>query len=443
MKLLEITPFSWRLPVDSPYWRHPPRSTEMQDICYLSQFDYSTIWYDVFYSAMNELVIAVGPSLRNIREFYENSNFSIRSNSSSIKTVPVIDQIDRCDRHYFSVPNGKWNIINIKGPLGEYRIPIGENLCNLFQGKKVLFSRQKNNKLEWIVDWINIYKNLHDINALLLFDNNSDVYSSQELLQYISAYVDIDVCCVVHFPFLYGPQGGTYNKKLASIYKEGVPWDSDYLDYGILEVAHQRFLATAKSVVFCDIDEIIIGRDDINIPSILQGKNNAYIIKEHLVTFVRSTNQDNQNLSNLFNSRSIFFNPLFLLIPNPEHITKWIHAAHSVHIRDQYLVHSIAHGNSCLKNVCDKLVARHFFQVSTGWKYSSRLDIPYYDSNKHLLDCEYIKAMHGNIRSLRDNTYPIKEILHFARSIGACPHPKPELRPDNPAFDCSICPWRV
>lgn len=443
MKLIEITPFSWRLPEDTPFWRRPPRPTEKQDIRYLHQFDYSTIWYDIFYSAINKFIVAVGPPLRNLKYYYDRSEFSIsHENASSIMLSPEIDHLNRCNRHYFRVENGMGRIINITGPLGEYKIPIGENLCHLFKGKNVLFTRQKNNNLEWIVDWVNIYKRIHDIDALLLFDNDSDSYSSQELLQCISTYVDLDVCCVVHFPFLYGPLGGTVNERLVNIHSNTMPWDSDYLSYGALEVAHQRFLATAKSVVFCDIDELIIGHDNVNIPSILQGNNSAYLVDEHPSTLVLATNEENKKLSNLFNRKSIFFNPLFLVIPNTGRITKWVHSENAIDIRDQYLVHYIVHNGVSLSDKCDKLSMRHIRQANTGWKFSSRLDTPNYDSDKHLFDCEFIKAMYSKVQSLRGNHYPIKEILEFARSIGACPHPRPEKRPDNPAFDCSICQWR-
>ena len=106
----------------------------------------------------------------------------------------------------------------------------------------------KDNRLEWIAFWAQWYVQRHGADARVVYDNGSTAYSSEELLETLSAVPGLRVAMVVEWPFPYGPVA----TPLYDI------WDSNYAQHGALEHARWRLLRRAAGFMNADIDELAI-----------------------------------------------------------------------------------------------------------------------------------------------------------------------------------------
>jgi hypothetical protein len=138
--------------------------------------------------------------------------------------------------------------------LGTGEIHIGANHCDLFAGRRALITLSKNNRIAWIKDWARYHRDVHGTDALLIYDNASTDYSAQSLLDGLGDVAGLKTVVVVSWPFKYGPQGRA----------DGSHWESYYLHKAMLEHARYRYLASAKSVIQGDIDELVVSKASIH-----------------------------------------------------------------------------------------------------------------------------------------------------------------------------------
>ncbi|MFC1395361.1 glycosyltransferase family 92 protein [Acinetobacter junii] len=247
-KLVEIVNItSCELPISSKFKRVSPRKDTLKSPDYDEKFDSTTLAFDVFMS--DDKLVFSGPPAYGLEEFFKSENFYL--DEEPICCGPKVQQLDRTQRNWLFVEKKvnqfKWVYANI-----EFNISVNRNFQYLFRGKKTLFTLSKNNKFEWICDWIKFYKIVHHIDAVLFYDNNSDNYTLDELKQYLTKEnLGVDII-LVPWNFKYGPQGGI------STGLKNAPWDSDFCQYGMMEHAKERFLKYAVGVINVDVDELII-----------------------------------------------------------------------------------------------------------------------------------------------------------------------------------------
>ncbi|MDR1124942.1 MAG: hypothetical protein LBM64_02620 [Deltaproteobacteria bacterium] len=285
---------------------------------------------------------------------------------------------------------------------------------------------------------------MHGIQAVLLFDNDSDAYSGQELLQHLAAKTSLDLLCLVQLPYPFGPGGGPGRPRLVEA-NEGrpLPWDSDFLNYGIPAMAYLRFLEQAAQVIVCDIDEIILAEDQGDLAAKLQASPAGILNVPGVWATALATPGARGKTLNGKSGASVFFQAPFQ--DDPMVAKKYAFAQRGVQRLDQLNVHNIwkASGEPMPADETS-LLYRHFKQVSTDWKGESRLIKPPFDKTRHIFDCAFVKAMSRAVRKVRGYAYPLQEILAYARSIGACPRPEGS-RPAPPYrdYDCSLCPYKA
>lgn len=235
------------LPEHSEYSRVPPRPELLRNSEYSEKFDYKTLAYDVFNSDVK--LVFSGPPCYGLEDWLSQATFKLDDHQCTEQ--PYVKSLDRVQRNWIStdrkVKQLEWIYKDIV-----FKIDVNENLHQLFKDKNVLFTLSKNNKFEWILDWILFYKKIHGIDALLFYDNQSDNYTLEQLRDYLLAHeLGIDII-LVPWNYKYGPQGGI-TTGLAK-----APWDSDFCQYGMMEHAKERFLKYAQGVVNVDIDELIV-----------------------------------------------------------------------------------------------------------------------------------------------------------------------------------------
>ena len=226
----------------NPLRRESPRPQYLRGPGYQEQFDDLTVFYDCFRTADGRGTIMLGPPLLNLERPVWRA---LRGSDWRRRFLPM--PVRRLDRHS-QVRIGTAGGIDL--PAGMFQqscLRVRPNCSEIFRGRRVVLAMSRDNELQWIKDWVLFVVRNHGADAVLLYDNASTKYGSEQLRETIHSVPGVAAAEVVEWPYKHGPRGA-----------EGVPWDSDFCQYGAMEHARHRFLAHAQAVVNSDIDEFPI-----------------------------------------------------------------------------------------------------------------------------------------------------------------------------------------
>ncbi|QTF71881.1 hypothetical protein [Arthrobacter woluwensis] len=242
------------IPEDSQLRREAARPAQLQDDSYAEKYDDKTLFYDVIRSG-SELLM-VGPPLRNLTGAVASGTFTV----DGFRIAPVVTQaLERSQLTRISLPSddsvGEVLTIELNGVDEPWSVRPSEPQHDLFTGKRVLMTLQKNEDLRWITDWATYYVRTHRVNAVLLYDNGSTEYAVDDILEGLSNVAGLETVIVVAWDYKYGPQGGAWVGNNAA-------WDSDFCQIGAFQDARYRFLETCEGVINADVDELLVALGD-------------------------------------------------------------------------------------------------------------------------------------------------------------------------------------
>lgn len=242
---IDVTVSSWSLGLHSPVVRLPKRPPVLRHADFDDKYDFHTVFYDCFWSADGKSLKLIGPALMNLEGDLKLRFFAMPG-GEELKPVPVsrvfISEITlRAPR--------KLQCLRIESAAGTAYVVPQPNLSSLFAGRRVLMTLSQNNELEWIRDWIIFHQRLHGCDAALVYDNNSTFYDMSELKGCLAAIPGI-TGVALNWPYRYGPFDG----RLPLTYDL---WEGHFCQFGMLEHARYRFLASARSCLNLDIDELV------------------------------------------------------------------------------------------------------------------------------------------------------------------------------------------
>lgn len=238
-----VRPGSVGIPADAAR-REPPRPIALRQPGYDERFDSETLYYDVFRRGSS--AIAVGPPLPVPDSKMTGWTFATERGPVG---APRVVALDRAHRAVFRIPADASSMtISVGASSGS--VEIGEDLAPAFAGTRALMTLQLDNDLAWIRDWVRWHVRAHGTDAVVVYDNGSTRYDPAELLDAIG--IDgVRVAAVVEWAFPFGPLGG-----------DGLPWDSDFAQYGAIEHARRRLLSRAAGMLSVDIDELVHASGD-------------------------------------------------------------------------------------------------------------------------------------------------------------------------------------
>ena len=247
--------------------RIPPRRPTLRGPSYEDDYDFSTLFFDCFFDVTGNSATLIGPPLLNLEHdlgiaFVTLPDMRPAAWRMTPLTLGTLISVE--------MPEGSTGIV-LQTRDGEHPIAVQPNLSGMFAGRRTAFTLNKDNELQWIIDWAMFSVRVHGANGILVYDNASTRYSVAEIRQALECLgPDIEVA-VVPWPFPYGPfdgrGGDTY----------GI-WDSHYCQLGMLEHARRRFLATARSVLNTDVDELVISTDDRSLFEIVENRDLGYLV---------------------------------------------------------------------------------------------------------------------------------------------------------------------
>lgn len=228
--------------------RDPPRPPRLRNAVYAEQFDWDTLFYDVY--RVGRYIVFQGPPLLNLRPHIEASDYFLRRLRGLFPRARLIER-NRSSEYWVRETATH---VTLDSPLGRHDIEVQPNHAERFAGRRVVHTLSRNNDIAWVLEWLRFYVKVHGADAVLLYDNASTDYASDDLRAAIARAFPEVVAVVVDWPFRYGPQGGM----AGAVDGRETPWDSDYCQTGSLQHARFRFLGQARSVLNVDIDELVL-----------------------------------------------------------------------------------------------------------------------------------------------------------------------------------------
>jgi tetratricopeptide (TPR) repeat protein len=254
-------------------------------------------------------------------------------------------------RFLFQVPHGTTGII-LEAGKNEFHITPQPNLSNLFHNRRVITTLNKDNHIEWIKDWAAFYRKAHQCDGVLLYDNNSKIYSAHEL--YDALQLEQVRVVILSWPFKYGVSD--WRKPLSTGFG-----DSLYAQPGMLEHARLRFLGEARSVLNVDVDELVITQNGSSAFELVEGAATGYL--EFHGRWVENYRSDVGG-----QSEAVTRHRDFAFIEQPERSKcngKWAVVPHRTPIEAQWDIHEIS---GMIATDSDEWVElRHFRAINTNW----------------------------------------------------------------------------
>lgn len=208
-------------------------------------YDYDTLFSGVVKVGKN--VVITAPPFMNLKKFI-NENVKITDGQDEIHLV--MNDLDRCGVAYANVSDSATHLYLYYEDEDPLEVEIEKSLIEEFADKKILFTMFKNDSKESILHWIQYHKKVYSIDGFVLFNNNSDKYTTEEIQEYLKS--DDYIVEIVDWPMRWGVVGP--------------PWDADFCKIVGLQYLKYKFAFEAHSVLNLDVDEYFCspyGIDDI------------------------------------------------------------------------------------------------------------------------------------------------------------------------------------
>lgn len=264
-------------------------------------YDFDTLFSGVV--RFEDMVIFIAPPFLNLKEHIIN-NVTVTGGDKEVELI--FHELDRCSVAIAQVDRKVKTLY-----FDEVEVPIEDNLCEKFAGKNVLFTMFKNDSLESVDHWIKYHNKVCGIEGFVLFNNNSDTYTSQEAQDYLKSD-DYDVE-IVDWPMRWGVVGP--------------PWDSDFCKIVSLQYLKYKFCFNAKSLLNLDVDEYFCSEypmDDIVSAMYNQG---TYSINMESKNISRYTEAEDPKISDYYwwNEEQVDLNKMtkWLTIPTKSREFPW------------------------------------------------------------------------------------------------------------------------
>ncbi|MEL6597992.1 MAG: glycosyltransferase family 2 protein [Pseudomonadota bacterium] len=244
---LDLTLSSYRFAGDHPTLRRDRIGIpEERSPTYDERYDFSTLFYDVFYDERVAEIRLICPMLVNFEPLIRTATFTVDGLPARIVGI---DGLSRGHLVRLASPSSRPSTLAFSHPEFSGEVPVGRRHADLFAGRNAVYAISKDNRLEWITDWLTYYVREHGLQAVVLYDNNSIAYSMEDLGAALTSVEGLEAAALVRAWFPFGP-GGAGNTN----------FNSKFLHMTMVELGRQRFLSDARAVLNVDIDEFVYSR---------------------------------------------------------------------------------------------------------------------------------------------------------------------------------------
>jgi len=347
-----VQPSSVVLPESSELARMPPRPLHLRQPGYEDAFDSTSVSYDVF--RCGNAVFLSGPPLLNLADVMRSATWSVDGRPCG---EPELSDWDRSPRSWLHHRGG--GLLTSRTPYFTGETEIGESYCDMFANRYCIVALSKNNRLEWIQEWLTFHHRQHGVTGAVIYDNASTDYGLDDLREAIEAVDGIEAAVVVSWPFKFGPEPGPGG------------WDSRYIQISALENARWRYLRTAGGVINADPDELVLTEDGRSVFAHAAASKSG-VVRYHGRWIEMATTR------RLSPDRGRRFIEYSHYDPTEEPTTaKWTLIPERVPNAAQWLLHTVA--GSEPPQQTEAVMHRHFKGINTNWRrdYAEEVVDPY------------------------------------------------------------------
>lgn len=360
-----IVPSGAAIDDDFPVARRAPRPFKERQKDYVKKFDYKTVYYDVFES--NGKVFFSGPAFRNLESLFQMAEYTLFGSKRT--DFPVVENGWKEQKVIFPLSyHESYNKPDrsFKIDAGRFHAngTIGKDILDNFKDLNCLVAINKDNNLSWIKDWATFYVKNHNVDCVIVYNNNSETYTNEELLMTLQSVNGLKKGYVVDWHYKFGPIGTRPGNH-----------DSDYAQYVMLEHSRNRFFLKSAGVINCDIDELIVCDDKRTIfDHIKDSASGAVRFNGRWIENIRSNHDSIPKFSDFYyydterpaTTYKYAFDPRRI----PTNIQLWLHKFAPGFVPDE--IEGIHH--------------RHFKGISNDWRKNDRSNTVDFDESRHKVD---------------------------------------------------------
>lgn len=220
-----------------------PRRERPQD--FLDSFDFTTLYYDCFWSEAGNDALCVGPTPTNLKPFYKAATYRAVP-SGKVLTAKHFFSLTVMTTQLRDVPPDTTQIeMNFADEI--HMMDLQPNGCEAFAGENLMFTLSKNNDLKWIKFWADYHVRHQNVSSIILFDNGSDQYEMEDLKRTLSGVEGLNKILVVSMPYPYCAKD--------EILKVNPYW-AHFLQIALMSIVLRRFGMNANAILNLDVDEL-------------------------------------------------------------------------------------------------------------------------------------------------------------------------------------------
>jgi hypothetical protein len=245
LELAQITSSAAALSADNPIKRTPRAPRRDRPEAFWRAFDARTLFYDCFRHADGARVLLVGPPPVNLTQQFTAARFVARPGGEALRPR-YHASLSTMITELADVPATATSIeVSIAGET--MVLPIQPGFTEALRGRKLLFSINRDNDLEWIREWATFHARVHGTDAIVLVDNGSTRYTPDEVLATLGTVPGLAFAAVPSWTHSFGPIDPAVRAN---------PYWSRFLQIGSMSVVLRRFGESAYGLLDCDIDEL-------------------------------------------------------------------------------------------------------------------------------------------------------------------------------------------
>ena len=322
-----------------------------------TNFDYRTLIYDAIYIPRRRAICLICPKLRNLSRVIGEAQFFAGGRRLTPKIRVTQGRHDEVWFRCLRTPD----TLKIRYHSFDWAIPVSLQDRTSFKGLRCAVLKSKDNELTWIKDWAKYHVKVHNLQAVLLFDNASKRYSVGDVHDALLQTGGLQQVRVLLAPFPFGPVKRSEDRG-------GKGYSTEkFLSHGILNIARRRYLQQAASVLLTDIDELVSPVPNSSIFRLAESSLFGYVEFKGVWRYPREDADEVRHLDHVYGDGTTCKSRKYCI--SPRGLFRYL----------QWSVHNV-HGASKIRSIMRKYTVTrkvefwHCRRVTTGWKKSR--DIP-------------------------------------------------------------------
>jgi hypothetical protein len=352
-----------------------PRPEHLRQPGYESAFDQTTLLYEAVHLVDTDEVVIVAPPALNLEEIWNKVRFSLPGSSEVLEKR--LENLDGTLRVILGPIPPEATELKLSWPEVDVKLEIQKSNTVCFANRKVLYTQSQNNELAWIRDWVEFHVKIHGVDAVLIFDNASSIYQTQQIADLLGEIEGLRAFQVVSWPHKYGARA-----------HQGSAWDSDFGQYGALEVARFLYLREANWILNLDVDELLVPESETSLSRFMDSSDQVAVGFGKVNTFRVTGNPAERSIDvgkrrHRQSTYSDFRNATTKTY-------KWCVRPSPTSLVRQFKVHQLA-GLNEQEVFVDEFMIRHFIEVNTSWAHDRSKARP--TSEGLVKDSNLIKAL--------------------------------------------------